>query len=212
MKNLVLISLTALAMLTCSAQTDLRIVQIELIPFGCTSDNTPATVTVTAAGGSGQYTFKMDGGSEQESNVFPDIDVEGEHPFTVIDGKGDEATATVDVGPAEFTSVIVRQDPWCEDRKNFAKISFITEVETTSPNVRNVLDDNLGTAIDELSGTFEEQVEGGTDHTVESINLGSTDCDPGDTTKITLNIVLPQPTGNGIQDFITEKICAPCVA
>ena len=54
------------------------------------------TITVTASGGDGAYQYTLDGGAQQASNVFENVEA-GPHEVTVVDGEGCEAAMEVQV-------------------------------------------------------------------------------------------------------------------
>lgn len=57
------------------------------------SSNT-GTITVDASGGDGSFTYSLDGGSAQESNLFDNVGV-GDHDIKVEDGTGCTTTTSI---------------------------------------------------------------------------------------------------------------------
>lgn len=86
----------------CSSQVDLTIEpgpNAILLSLSATEsecgDNT-GSITATASGGDGNYTFSVDGGTPQTSNVF-EFQGRGDHNVTVIDGTDCASTQTIQV-------------------------------------------------------------------------------------------------------------------
>jgi hypothetical protein len=64
------------------------------------------TATVTASGGTPNYTYNLDGGSYQSSNIFPNV-VAGNHSVTVKDGKACTSVKTFTVSVTGSSPLVI---------------------------------------------------------------------------------------------------------
>lgn len=205
MKTSIITSLLLLSALSCNASevNPLRLDTIELIPALCIDPGSTATVTLDATGGVPPYSYMIDG-QANDTEVFTDVDA-GQHIFSVIDHDGTVVTTTITTGPSPLSLVRVSQAPDCADRYELGIISFEIEGENLNSPVNTLSD---GQTITEAHGNF-AHAEAGT-YTVISSNLASPDC-PDDSTSIQFALIIPQASGNDIEDFINAKYCIPCV-
>lgn len=198
-------SLLILAATTCLASQDidpLRVRAIDLIPVSCTDGPTTATITLNVAGGSPSYSYSLDGQEPQQDNVFTGLST-GQHTIAIEDQAGEQLSVVVVTGPSPFSQVCVSQAPYCDDRYNKGIIAVDT-ANGTAPVQQELLgaDEQFIGA----SGTFGPVVPGR--YTVISTPSDSSPCIP---TQITLDVILPQASGNEQLDFINGKYCNPCL-
>ena len=199
-----LLCVTLLASFLCKADdvNPLRISKIDLIPVNCDGSTPLATVTLEAQGGAKPYMYMLND-APNDSNVFSDLTA-GMSAFSIIDQEGTIIQAIIDVGPSPFEAVTISITEFSEDRYNQGIISFNTQGGGTNPqNILGTIDTTIQ-QIDQAQGSF-DPVSGGM-YKVESANLGSPNC-PGEATAIFFALILPQPGGNNIADFIAEKYC-----
>ncbi len=83
---------TATTTATLTEQGDAVIVSLTATDSDC--GNPIGTITATASGGDGTYTFSLDGGSTQGSGDFSGVS-SGSHDVTVIDGTGCSTTESI---------------------------------------------------------------------------------------------------------------------
>ena len=100
------------------------VAQPQLISVALTAGTIPpggssATVTVAASGGNGTYTYKLNNGTYQSSNIFNAV-VAGSHTITVKDVKGCTGTNTIKVsatqGAAFAVKLISQTNNSCRDQ------------------------------------------------------------------------------------------------
>ena len=181
MKKLILLSLMALFTISCSAMGPLRIRQIILDPIACETSEL-ATVEINAAGGTPPYSFQINVGPSQSSNVFENIEA-GEHVFTVFDQDGNSNAVSVNVGPSVFSRYTLTLAGSCDDVEE-GIISVAIE-----GGVDPVLTSLAGNGQNQLlqgSGSFEPIPAG--EYDISSTDSGTAPCSP---TSFVVNFVLP---------------------
>lgn len=86
----------------CTSQTTFNLEgegnSVTILVESTDSDCAGATgsITVTASGGDGSYQYSVDGGTQQESNIFDNV-APGTYEISVVDGSGCEASQAVQV-------------------------------------------------------------------------------------------------------------------
>ena len=94
-----------------SAPTTIVIIQPTILNASVLAGTAPsasgtATASVTASGGTPSYTYSLDGGSYQSSNVFQGIPV-GNHNITVRDGKACSVTKSFSIAATGTSPLVI---------------------------------------------------------------------------------------------------------
>ncbi len=220
MKKRIISSLLLLSSVACYAIHDvnpLRILEIDLIPVSCNiitpaaeDPISTATVTFEVTGGTPisfinendpVYAYSIDGDDPQSDPTFTNISA-GEHNFSITDADNEVVTAVIFVGPAAFSRVRVSQAPYCNDRFDLGVISVDTDGGTPPIN-----QDLEGANQTKQGSSVQFDPVGAGRYTVVSTPSDGSPCQP---TQITLDLIIPQASGNELLDFINEKYCIPC--
>ena len=204
MKKHIITTLLALLTTGCKAgevNPPLRITEIDLIPVSClASGPQTATVTIFVDGGTPPYMFSKDGGATfQSSNEFTGL-IAGDYAFEIKDASGTTPLgAAISIEQSAFETLTITQAPDCEDRFNMAIIT-VNSTGGTSPS--HTLQNESAQTIEGNNVQFDPIAAG-------DINLVSTtaSCNP---IGIAFDLIIPQASGNAIEDFINTKYCIPC--
>lgn len=89
------------------------------------------TITVTVAGGTGPYTYSLDGGATQSSNVFTNVSA-GPHTYFASDAGGCNNTGTITVTAISSLTSTITQNPTSCPGVNNGSIN-ITPTAGTAP-------------------------------------------------------------------------------
>jgi Pregnancy-associated plasma protein-A/Secretion system C-terminal sorting domain/SprB repeat/Ig-like domain CHU_C associated len=89
----------------CVLQSTVTVVEPPLLLATGTTNNTTGTVTINATGGTPQYSYSVNGGASQASNVFNGLGA-GSYSMMVVDARGCKyVTATVLQAPEDINSI-----------------------------------------------------------------------------------------------------------